>query len=336
MAPRKRSTKEPEDKLTLLTALEFIKVAQTDTFGGSVPMTEHCRLADGFAVAFDGVLAAGHPIEEELNVCPHTHRLIDALKRCKKAVSITQLDGDKLVIKAGAFRAVIPCLNVAAVPYTTPDHKAGTITDVIKEGFALLNPIVKGAGHTVVEASLLLNNNSMIATDRQVMLEFWHGINLPNGLAIPKAALVAVKAISAPLVGIGVSDRTVTFHYGNGAWLRTQLFAEAWPDVNAVLNKGDAHVAVKVPDGLFDAVDAVASFNPEGVVYTNDAGIASHAQEGVGATYEVKGVPPGLCFNAKHLMYAKEFITRIDLVGRDGITFFYGDNVRGALTQRRG
>lgn len=334
MAPRKRKTVDKEPELGLAKALAFIKAAQIDK-GLDLALKSHCRLANGYAVAFDGVLAIGHPIEEELNVCPHTFRLIDALKRCKTTLSITQLDGDKLVIKSGGFRAVIPCLNPAAIPYAVPDASVGVIDDTLKEGFALLNPIVSGAGATTIEASLLLQNNSMVATDRHVMLEYWHGINLPDGLAVPKAAITAVIKIARPLVGIGVSDRTITFHYEGGAWLRTQLYGEPWPDIGRVLNQGDPHVAKEVPPALFEAVEAVASFSPDGAIHTFDGAVSSHSTEGAGATYEMKGVTPGLCFGFKHLLIAKNIAKTIDLVGTSGISFFYGDRTRGAFTQRR-
>lgn len=344
MAPRKRSTtKEPDARLSLAVALDFIKVAQHDKTGDLVTKT-HCRLAGGYAVAFDGVIAVGHPIEEDLNVCPHTYRLIDALGRCKKAVAITQLDAEKLVVKSGNFRAIIPCLNPAALPYVAPDVQAGQVDDRLKEGFALLNPIVSGTGQTVVESSLLLQNNSMVATDRNIMFEFWHGINLPNGLALPKAAIAAVSKVPAKLVGIGVSDRTVTFYFDGGAWLRTQLYGEQWPNIQRVINGGDVYNTPAIPPALFEAVEAVAPFSETGVgasaggaaIYTFDGFISSHHTEGVGATYQIEGIPPGLCFSAKHLLALKNIATKIDFVGKNGITYFFGGNVRGALTQRKG
>ena len=335
MARPRKATKEKEPKLGLAAALDFIKLAQADKSNDLAAKT-HCRLQGGYAVAFDGVLAMGHPIEEELAVCPHTYRLIDALSRCKKAMSVTQLDGEKLVIKSGNFRVVIPCLNPAAIPYAVPDPRAGDLTDELINGFAALNPVVTGNGQTVVESSLLVNNGSMVATDRMIMLEYWHGINLPDGLAIPKVAVAAVLKIRHKLVGVGVSDRTVTFHYENGAWLRTQLYAEPWPDVYSVLNRGDPHTATELPEAFFDAVDAVAPFNEGGSIYTTDSGLASHHTEGAGATYAVGGVPAGLSFTAKYLQMMKGYAKRVDLVGSNGISFFYGDRVRGAIAQRRG
>lgn len=334
MAPRKRTAKEKEPKLSLAVALDFIKVAQTDKLGDTINKS-HCRIAQGYAVASDNVITAGHPVEEEVNVCPHTFRLLDAIKRCKKAVSITQLDAEQLVIKSGNFRAVIPCLNPAALPYSTPDLRAGTISDVIREGFEMLNPLVSGTGATTVEASLLLNNNSMVATDRTVMVEFWHGIALPDGLAIPKQAVTALCKIKQPLVGIGVSDRSVTFHYDNGAWFKTQLYAEPWPDIAHIINGGDPHNTPAIPPAFFEAVDAVVSHSRDGGVYSRDGHLASHNTDAAGATYEIKGVPPGLCYGGKALLAVKNIATHFDFTGNGkGVSYFFGTNARGAIVQR--
>lgn len=250
-------------------------------------------------------------------------------------MSITQLDAEQLVIKAGNFRAVIPCMNPAALPYNIPDPRAGDISDVIREGFEMLNPLVSGTGATTVEASLQLNDNSMVATDRVVMVEFWHGINLPNGLAIPKQAIVAVCRIKTPLVGIGVSDRSVTFHYENGSWLKTQLYAEPWPDISHIINGGDPYNTPDLNPAFFEAVDAVAGHSRDGGVYTKDGHLASHHSDAAGATYTIEGIPPGLCYSAKGLLALKNIATRFDFVGNGrGISYFFGDKARGAIVQR--
>lgn len=333
MARPKKKTKPKQEQSKLQQALNFVKVAQHDK-QNDLALRTHCRLAAGYVVAFDGVLALGYPIDEELNLCPQTFRLIDALKRCKQALSITQMENNSLVIKSGGFRAVIPCLNPAALPYAGPDQQVGVLDNTIREGFALLNPIVTGAGPTTVEASLLLQNNSMVATDRQVMLEFWHGISLPDGLAVPKQAINAICKIDLDLVGIGVSDRTITFHYDGGAWLRTQLYAEQWPDISKILNAGDPSKAQPVPPAMFEAIDAVSSFSTDGAIHTLEGQISSHTTPDAGASYELDGITPGLCFGFKHLSAVKHVATSIDLVGQNGITYFYGERTRGAISQR--
>lgn len=337
MARKVRVTKAKAPVSSLEAALEFIKLAQVDKLE-DIASRSHCRLANGYAVAYNGVLAIGHPIEEDLSLCPQTFRLLDALRKCRGSLSVTQLDNQRLSIRSGAFRAVVPCINPAILPHIVPDPQAGVISDVIREGFALLNPIVSGTGETVLEASLLLQNNSMVASDRLVMVEYWHGISLPGGLAIPKEAINAVCKLKGKLVGIGVTERTVTFIYESGAWLRTQLYSEKWPDVARILNAGTAHTAMDTPPALFEAIEAVASFSYDlvsnGAVYTLDGKIGSHRDENIGATYEIEGITPGLVFGAKNMLKIRHFADKIDLVGTNNVAYFYGGNVRGAITKR--
>jgi len=332
MANRERKTKTPkEPENELVRALEFVKMAQIDK-PGEQPLKTHCRIANGFVVAFDGVLAAGYPIADDLVACPHTYRLLDALKRCKSALSVTKLGLGQIAIKSGNFRAEIPCLNPSLLPNTVPDNNAGVISDVIKDGFKHLNPIVSGSGGTTIESSILLQNNSMIATDRHILIEYWHGINLPEGMSVPKVAIQAISTARAKLVGFGYSGRTATFYYDNGAWIRTQLYSEPWPDVGRVINAGDPAAAIPVPPALFDAVTAVLPFGASSAVRLSSAGLTASSPDSGDATYEMSGLPE-LHISGKYLLAIKDIATKIDLTGNGNVTYFYGDNVRGAITQ---
>lgn len=328
---KKKTNKEELPKL--LVALEFVKAAQEANSSKGEHYT-HCRLANGYVMAFNGIIAIGHPIDEELMVCPHTFRLIEAIKRCKSAMSITQLDDTTLTIKAGRFRAVIPCLNLAALPYAQPDPHVRDADDDLKEGFALLNPLVTGAGKTTVEASILFRNNSMIATDRRIMMEYWHGIDVPGAISVPKVALNTIAKIPYKLVGIGGSMNTLTFHFEGGAWMRTQLYPEPWPDVDALLNKGDHYNAGPVPEIIYEAVEAVAPHCDTGAVYFKDGLVASHQADNVGATFEMEGVPSGLILAPDLIKKIEGKATKLDMVGHSGAVYFWGDKLRGLITKR--
>lgn len=335
MARPRSKAKEKPPQSSLAVAIEFIKAAQVNK-DTDVAHMSHCRIANGFAVAFDGVVAMGHPVEEvDLSLCPQTHKLGAALSRCKSALSITQMANNSLSIRSGSFRAVIPCLNPAALPFAGPDPRVGDLTPDIQEGFALLNPIIRGAGTTVVESSLLLNNNSMVATDRNIMVEYWHGVNLPDGLVIPKVAVTAVARIKSPPVGIGVGHRTVTFWYDNGAWLRTQLYGEEWPDIKRVIDRGDKHACNPPPPAMYEAVAATLPHSADGAVHFTDKGVASHSVADVGSSYELGGLPSGVAFSGALLLEVEKYANVVDLAGVGGVSYFFGDRTRGALAQRR-
>lgn len=330
MAPRGKRAKAADKtsaSSALINALKFVAVAQKDI---GQPYQTHVRLADNFAVAFDGTVAAGHKIEEDIKACPHTLRLLDALAKCGESLSITQLDGDKLAIKSDKFKAYVSCVSDAILMPTLPDPPCAVIDDRLKAGFEAVSVLASDNSQHVVTASILLQANSMLATDRHLMLEYWHGIDLPPGLAIPKAGVNALLKVNKPLARFGFSERSVTFYFEDGSWVRSQLYSEPWPDVSRILNVTSN--PWPIPETLFKAVDAVAPFSENGAVYFGPNVIRSHASDGIGASYEVNGIPAGPIFRAKHLKIIEPYVKTIDFIGRNGISYFFGESLRGAIT----
>lgn len=311
----------------LVKALKFVALAQRET--GQAYQT-HVMLAHNQAVAFDGTIAAGHRIEDDLQACPHTVRLIDALAKCGESLSITQLDNDKLSIKSDKFKAFVPCVAVNMLATVAPDPPCAKIDDRIRTGFEVVGVLASDNAQHVLTSSILLQSGSMIATDRQVMLEYWHGIDLPPGIVIPKAGAVAVVKAGKPLASLGFSGNSVTFYFEDGSWIRSQLYSEPWPDISKILNVRCN--PWPMPESFYKAVDAVASFSETGNVFFGTNILRSHATDGIGASYEVTGLPNGPCYKAKHLKIIEPYVKTIDFIGVSGIAYFYGDNVRGAIT----
>lgn len=322
----KRAKDEQEGATSLVAALKFISIAQKDI--GS-PYQCHSILSNKWAVAFDGVLALGHPIDEELNACPHTLRLIDALAKCGDSLAVTQTDAERLAIKSGAFRAFVPCVGLQSMPNAAPDQPSAVIDDRLRTALEVVGGLASDNAQHVVTASILLRAGSAVATDRIFALEYWHGIDLPPGIVLPKAAAAAVCKIAKPLAKFGFSNTTVTFWFADGSWLRSQLYSEPWPNIDRVLN-------VKcnpwpVPEKLAEALDAVAPFSGDGNVRFTANLLRSHDVDGLGATFEVTGLPYGPKFNAKKLKILLQHAKVVDFAMPSGIAYFFGENVRGVL-----
>lgn len=327
--PRKKKADEAPSSSTaaFIAALKFIAIAQRDI---GTPFQVHSVLFNKWAVAFDGVLALGHPIEEDLSACPHTLRLIDALAKCGEALSVAQLDTGRLSVKSGGFRAFVPCASFDVMTEVRPDPPIAVIDDRLKLAFEAVAGLASDNAQHVVTASILLRSGSAVATDRSLAIEYWHGIDLPPGLVLPKAAVAAVCKIGKPLAKFGFSNTTVTFWFEDGSWLRTQLYSEPWPDIDRVLNVPSK--PWPVPPDLAKALEAVAPFSEDGIVRFDTNILRSHDADGMGASYEVTGLPKGPKFNAKRLKIALQHTTNIDFGASNGIAYFFGDNVRGALT----
>lgn len=327
----------------LVDALTFVEPAIND----QQDYQQFVRFANKWAVAFDGSLAMGHPIEEELQLCPHLGRLKDAINKAGSTIAISATDNGRLSIAGDKLRAIVPCFPPENFPPVMPDVQCAVIDDRIKAGFDAVIKLAKDDAETVHEASVLLRANTIVGCNGQLALEYWHGIDLPPGLAIPQRAAKAVAKSKKPLVGFGFDQirwASVTFYFEGGAWLKTQLFAEQWPDVDSILN-APAYPA-DVPAGLFEALDAITSFSEDGGVhFDNDKLRSTYANVGggdanellYGATYDVPGLQGRHSFTAKLLKLAQPACGQMDYTTHADRAIFYNNeaSLRGVLMKRR-
>lgn len=335
-APSKKKELSAETA-ALVTAIEFVNSGQKSAGVSAVglPYQTHTILRSKTAQAYDGVLAGGVGIEfAEINTAAHTEQLIAALKRCKAEYSVTQLDSGQLAVKSGAFRAIVPCLNPADLASNAlrPDEPVAVINDNIKLGFSLLNNLVTENSQLVVTSSVLLQSMTMVATDRILLAEFYHGIHLPPGMVIPKAAMTAIAKIDKPLARLGFSDSSVTFWFEDYSWIKTQRHSEQWPDTSHIFNF--APVVEETPKNLKTGVEAVAPFAEEGLVYLNYNEIASHLDNATGATYDCKGLPGGAVMGIKRLLDVLQITTHVDWTSSSLGVYFQGNNTRALLSKR--
>lgn len=328
-----RNRKQADEGSSLVKALEFVSLAQKKI---GTPNQTHCMLAGNQAIAFDGTLALGTPIEEDVSICPHTGLFLAALQECGQSFILTQLDDNRLAVKAGPFEAFVPCMPREALPSAFPDRPVAPLNETLRTALAAVSGLVSENAQHVVSAAILLRRGSAFATDRFVMVEYWHGLDLPT-IVIPKVAAVALAAIDKPLASFGFHDQgtSATFHFADGSWLRTQLYIEGYPHIDSILQpEGVRFNAWPVPPNFFKAVKAVAKHNDAGLVVFGDGELRSHESLNAGASYKVTGTPKAIQFRAKDLLEVEPYAKTIDFVGAKQIAYFFGDNVRGCILQR--
>jgi len=317
---------------SLITALQFISIAQKDK--GSFFQT-HCRIANNQIVAYDGNLSAGHYVEDELTACPQTKVLKDALLKCGQSLSITQLGNERLAIKSDKFSVFVPCA-VEEMPLVIPDSPVAPIDDRLKTGFEVVGLLAKEGAERVVLASVLLNANSMLGTNGHIVVEFWHGINLPPNLVLPKSFVTAILKTDKPLAQLGFSFNSetgqynsLTFYFNDNSWIKTQLYNDQWPDTASMLNV-DSNAMV-LPESFFEAVKTLASLASDNRFHLFQNLLRTSFDETTGASYEVEGLPPGKIFSAEYLKLLCSFVTCIDFTTYNDKALFFGENIRGAI-----
>lgn len=329
MATRPRRKSDSASKISLVKALAF---AESILKSDRDFRQQHCYIGRGMLVAFDGTLAAGHPIVEDIEGVPHSGKLLKALERSDETVSVTLNDTQRISVKAGKFRAVINCIPVGEFYSPTGDAPIAAINDKLRDGFKTIMHLASETADKMHFASILLQANSMFATNGKTCLEYWHGIDLPE-MSLPKQAAQAIVKTDKKLTRFGYSGHSATFHFEDGSWIRTQLFADRWPDAAALFRSQTR--PGPVPPTLFAAVRAVAPFCPPDdalqPVYFHPEAVGSHERLTEGAVHEVPGLIEGPCFSAKELANIEAVTKEIDFQSDPNAAYVFGENVRGKI-----
>jgi hypothetical protein len=298
---------------------------------GSILET-HILLNNKWAICQNGVIGMGEPIQEDLIAAPNGWLLREALAKCGEAFSLTQLP-NSLSLKAGKFKASIPCIPIEDLQSSFPDPLIAPINDAFKISLNAVAPLALDE-NSVVTASVLIDGGTITATDRKVIIQHWHGIDLPPELTLPKSLIKPLLNNPKKLIGFGFGKSSCTFHYEDTSWLKTQFFAEKWPDINSILDKKtNAH---NLPEDFYTGLEAVAPFSEDGFIYCDSNLMKSHESE-EDASYEVYGLPAGPVLNIKQLKMLKPFIKTIDFLvphGNHKMAIWYGDQCRGAIAGR--
>lgn len=314
--------------------LSSLKVLSSILKDEGSPLETHVQFRNNLAIVQNGIIGIGEPVIEDIACAPNGLLLKNALAKCGQSFSITQLE-QTLKIQSGKFRATIPCMPLENLQPSFPDEKRFTCHDKFKEALEAIAKLEFDDSH-VVTAAFLVEKGTVVATDRKLIIQFWHGVDLPPGLTLPKTLIGPMIKNNKKLEGFGFSPSSCTFFFEGGSWLKSQRFATPFPDVSLILDKRtNAH---NLPDDFYPAIDALEPFSETGFVYCDSNIMRSHEEDGIGASYEVYGLPKGPVLNIKQMKMIKPFIKTVDfLVPHNGSQsmYWFGDNCRGAVAGRK-
>lgn len=316
----------------MLKALQFVKGAVSAK--GFSPELTHFKIGGGFILGFNGKIALCSPIELDIEVTPKATPFIKAIMTCKATTAMHITKTGKLSIKSGKFKAFIENLDE-----TFPDIQPEGDRIVMKGNFIqhlkTLAPFMADDASRPWSRGILLNGKSARVTNNIVLIEAWLDDPFPVKINLPAAAVKELVRIKEEPIEMSVSERTVTFFYGDGRWLRSNLNStEDWPDISRVLD-ADCSPA-KLPEGFFEAVEDIAPFvGEEGRIYLTDAGLKTDRDDIEGASVAMDGLPEDGCFNHIHLAKIGAVVETIDFVMYPAPCIFYGHNLRGAIVGMR-
>lgn len=319
--------KAPEN--SLLAALQFVASVQPKRAVNAFDV--HCRMFGGKLVAMGGPLSAGIAIQEEIESCPHTQKLIDALKECPEAVNLTMITNNELSVRSGNFQATVPCIDQVDIPAIFPNLHPVQVNMDFQLALKRVGEIVSDKAKMILRSSVQLRARSIVGSNGDVILEAWHGLELPDGPIIPKLFIAAVKKHRRQSIqSLALDVDSLTAYFGDGSWLKSALQRDSsFPDLIGYLSLPSN--PIPLPLGFFEAIERLAPFSRNGRLYFTNEGICTDNYTKDGAINLCEGLPIGISFTIESLQLLTGLIDKIDFNVSKRLVYFFGPNIRGCV-----
>jgi hypothetical protein len=330
--------------MTILEALKFVQrgVARRDI----IPGLTNFRIADGRVTGFNGVMALSAPVDIGFNAAPGAGHFIRALNACEDVIQVTQQSEDKILVRSGNFKAAVPCISVDKVPATYPEGVVVPSQASVLQAFEVMHPFIGIDASRKWACGILLAGNSAYATNNIVLVEYWLGTPFPYIVNVPSDAVDEVLRIHEEMTSIQLCETSITFHYGDGRWIKSQLVSSVdWPDVSKAMDRGwktedgNWRSLPPVPTGLAPACVKLAAFGSKDEYYThlrtNYASTMPDGTDDGGALVELGGLPDKGKFHTAYLNDVLAVATSIDLTVYPAPVPFAGGPLRGVILGAR-
>jgi len=287
---------------------------------------------NGYALTSNGKVSMGYPVADFPPCRLHALNFLAAVKQCgNQDVSLT-LTENHLIIKAPKFTVSLE--RIDDMPTIEPDKPLVPLGQAFIDTLKLVAPFSVEEAKKVVLASLLVKDGCVSSSDSIVVTQAHHGFNLPE-MVLPKSFVAALINLDKEVTQFGYSGTSCTIWFADGSWVKTQLYAESWPDIDTILNKKCNPQPLN--EDFHKALVAIQPFSKSGNVYFEDGCLRSHRDLSEGASHEVVGIQKGPCFNIKELRKVESFIDIIDFYSHNAAFFFSKDRkTRGAIMGVRG
>lgn len=319
-----RPRKQSKDTSSLLKAIEFVSLIHKDD-------KQHCVLKDGWCAASDGVMSLGCKIDGGIDACPQTTRLVAALRKASGGVSLALVDSTRLTVVSGPLRASVPCLPDPPL-LLWADPMLASLDSRFIDGCKRIGHIASESGDKVMHHSLLIKGETMLATNSEVLVEFWHGNEMPPYFVLPKPAVTVLLKIAKPIVGFGFTGNSITFYFEDESWFKTQLYEDKWPNVEAVFERCQFEVLEDIPEKLFASLKLISDLIvDEKVKFEVNRLVTGHKTHSE-ASVEVEGLIGTATFKFNNLIVLDGLVNKYSF---NDVTGFMGPHVRGAVVNYR-
>lgn len=318
----------------MLDALKFVQGAINKR--DYVPALTHFCIKDGRVMGFNGKLSLSAPIDLDVACYPKASAFVAAVEACKDTIELHVTNQGKLSVRSGKFRALVEQIAPEEYPEVQPEGYMVEFKQPIIPALRKLYDLTCEDASRPWAASVLFDGALLMTTNNVVLIQYWIGNQFPYRVSIPRYAVRELVRIGEEPARVQVSGHSATFYYEGGRWLRTQLTAADWPDVESLFQKISEQDLQPIPEGFFEALETLMPFVGKENKVLMTPGLLSTAdpKDEHGASVEVEGVECGL-YNINMLLLLKDVATRVGFQYYPAPVYFRGDNLHGAIMGMR-
>lgn len=308
--------KKPEHSSRLIEGLSFVELSNAI----------YCEIGNNTITVATDDLCMGFPIEEDLHAKAHIAHLKNALLKSPDKTAITQLELTKLHVNSEKFEVYVNC--ECEIKHATPDNVLGIVSNDFTSFIKILLPLLSLTG-SPSQKSILSWNNSFFATNRKILVQIWHGENLPFFQMSKEFCKVVVKS-KKQISAFGKSDNSITFYFSDGSWVMGRLVEGDWINPEEFLFNCEYF---DISNELELAFETVKDFCPSGVLHCRSGALASQPASQDGVIYPVANLPEGPSFTIKDFSFMLKNANKINMTKLD-IWAFCKDNLRGIISTK--
>lgn len=316
----------------MLKELKFVQgaVAKKDF----LPAMTHFAIEGGTVRAYNGMLALCSPIPFDIDCKPKAGPLVQAISNCNDTVTLSMTPAGKLRIQSGKFKAFIDCVD-GETPHVHPEGEEVEIDGAaVLQALKTISPFVGDDASRAWANGVLLRGQSAFATNNVCLVEYWIGSMMPRTINVPRAAIKEMLRIDEPPTHAQVTSNSITFHYTDGRWIRSQLLSSEWPDLAKVLDRPAQ--ALTMDERIFEGLETIKPFADKmGRVFIKESSLLTHIDSDEGASFAVPDLHFEGVYQIEMLKLLKGVAKQIDFSAYPDPCIFYGDRLRGAIVGMR-
>jgi hypothetical protein len=301
-----------------------------------LPAMTHFQIQGGHVRSYNGTLAISSPLPFDIDCCPKADQLVKAIGQCEDVITLSMTPAKKLRVQSGKFRAFVENTEDTGFHPMPEGEPLAFDGESLLAALKVLYAFIGNDASRPWTNGVLLNGQSAYATNNSCFVEYWLGTPFPRQINVPRACIKEMLRVDEAPTHAQLAGNSITFHYADGRWIRSQLLGVEWPFemIEKILNRHNE--PVRLPDRLFDAINKLERLSDGSKrIYINYGLLTTHMEEEQGGSVEVDGLEFQGCYNIAMFALLEGVVTHADFTLYPEPALFFGQRLRGAIVGMR-